>query len=62
MLLRPDLADKHFVKGSLVDGIWGVKVAWDDPRIDDEKNWDGMNLLGKVLDKVRERLAAEEGL
>jgi ribA/ribD-fused uncharacterized protein len=62
MLLRSDLADKHFVEGSPVDGIWGVKVAWDDPRIDDEKNWDGMNLLGKVLDDVRTQLGIEEGL
>lgn len=62
MLLRSDLADKHFVEGSPVDGIWGVKVAWDDPRIDDERNWDGMNLLGKVLDDVRIQLGIEEGL
>lgn len=62
LLLRADLADKHFVEGSPVDGIWGVKVSWDDPRIDDDKNWDGLNMLGKVLDDVRVQIGIEEGL
>ena len=56
MLLRKDLQDKGFIEGSPVDGIWGVKVSWDDPKIDDEANWNGENRLGKVLDEVREIL------
>jgi ribA/ribD-fused uncharacterized protein len=59
-LLDPDFADKHFVEGSPVDGIWGVKVDWRDTRIADENNWDGLNLLGKTLDKVRRLLKTEE--
>ena len=59
-LLDPDFKDKHFVEGSPVDGIWGVKVDWKDPKIADEKNWNGLNLLGKVLDEVREILLNEE--
>jgi len=56
MLISDELLDKHFVEGSPVDGIWGVRVAWNDPRVDDESNWNGENRLGKVLDKVRETL------
>lgn len=59
VLLREDLMDKHFVEGSPVDGIWGVQVSWDDPRIDDESNWNGENRLGKVLDSVRVDLLLE---
>ena len=59
MLLDQELEGKHFVEGSPENGIWGVKVAWDDPRIDDMSNWNGENRLGKVLDKVRETLKQE---
>lgn len=52
-LLADEFKDKHFVEGSPVDGIWGVKVRWDDPKIADSTNWDGLNLLGKTLDAVR---------
>lgn len=60
MLLRQDLRDKGFIEGSPVDAIWGVKVSWDDPKIDDESNWKGENRLGKVLDEVRETLLNEQ--
>lgn len=43
---------KTFVEASPYDGIWGVKLAEDDPRIDDEKNWNGLNLLGQVLTEL----------
>lgn len=59
-LLDPDFKDKHFVEGSPVDGIWGAKVDWKDPRIADEKNWNGLNLLGVTLDKVRNELLREK--
>jgi len=48
--------DKILVEGTPFDGIWGVKIKWDDDRILDEKNWNGLNLLGKVLMDVREEL------
>ena len=54
LITRRDLLDKTFVEGSPVDDIWGVKLAWNDPKIDDESNWKGQNLLGKVLCRVRE--------
>jgi ribA/ribD-fused uncharacterized protein len=42
------------VESSPVDKIWGVGLSKEDPRILDEKNWNGLNLLGKVLMRVRE--------
>lgn len=38
------------------DRVWGVGLSEDDPRIQDEAQWQGMNLLGKTLDRVREAL------
>ncbi len=49
---------KSFVEGSPVDKIWGVGLVWTDDNIADPKNWDGQNLLGKVLNEVREELNA----
>ena len=51
---------KQFVEGSPYDKIWGVGIMWDDPKIADEKNWDGLNLLGKTLDNVRMQLLSDE--
>lgn len=48
--------DKHFVEGSPVDGVWGVRLDWRDPRIHDPREWNGQNLLGRVLDEVRDDL------
>lgn len=52
-ILRDDFKGKGFIEGSPVDGIWGVKVSWDNPEIDNEANWQGENRLGKVLNLVR---------
>lgn len=59
-LLDERLMDKHFVEGSPYDKIWGVGISWDDPKIADEKNWKGQNLLGKTLDAVRNALMEEK--
>ena len=56
LLLSSDFKGKGFVEGSPYDAIWGVKMDWRNPDIDNEKNWQGQNLLGKVLNKVREDL------
>lgn len=56
LLLSEEYENKSFVEGSPYDAIWGVKMYWDDPKIDDKNNWKGENKLGKVLDKVREEL------
>lgn len=47
------------VECSPVDGVWGIKLGMDDPRIHDESKWRGQNLLGKALTQVRETLRKE---
>ena len=59
-LLSDEFKGKGFVEGSPIDGIWGVKVHYESPNIDDESNWNGLNLLGKTLDKVRIELLQNE--
>ena len=51
---------REFVEGSPADRIWGVGIKWDDPRIEDKENWKGLNLLGKVLNKVQDDILNEE--
>lgn len=59
-LLNPKYEGKHFCEASTKDFIWGVGLGENDPLIDDEKNWLGDNLLGKVLDEVRIDLLKEK--
>ncbi|WP_321935447.1 NADAR family protein [Paraburkholderia sp. J8-2] len=49
------------VEASPYDSIWGVGLAWNDPRILDQRCWRGTNLLGKALTKVRHLLIVEGG-
>ena len=51
-------AGRTFVESSPVDNIWGVGLSQDDPAIDDERNWTGRNLLGKVITEVRDHLVS----
>lgn len=45
--------DREIVEASAEDRIWGIGLApWDD-KVLDRANWDGQNLLGKVLMDVR---------
>ncbi len=44
------------VEGSPDDTIWGVGLHFDDDLILDEKNWKGLNLLGKDIMIVRDRI------
>lgn len=53
-LLLPRYMSKHFVEGSPVDKIWGVGISYADNRIANKDNWKGQNLLGKILDRVRD--------
>ena len=48
--------NKIIVEASPVDRIWGVGLHYEDDLILDEKNWKGLNLLGKCLMEVRSRL------
>lgn len=58
-LLSEKYKDKSFVEASPFDAIWGIKLSEDDPRAKDKSTWQGMNLLGKVLDEVREEILKE---
>jgi ribA/ribD-fused uncharacterized protein len=60
LLLNPELKGKHFCEASPKDLIWGVGLSENDPLIDNENNWLGDNLLGKVLDEVRIDLLEEK--
>lgn len=44
------------VEGASYDEVWGVKLAWDDPAIEDPANWRGKNWLGLTLMRTRKRL------
>lgn len=57
-LLDVKFDNKHFVEASPYDNIWGIKCSIEDAK-DDKSNWNGQNLLGKVLDEVREILINE---
>ena len=56
--------DSVLVEGSPYDGIWGVRLGIQDPRIQDPAQWQGENLLGFALmetrDLLREQMAGEE--
>ena len=52
LLLKEEFDDKKWVEASPLDGIWGIKCD-EATALDDESNWNGENLLGKVLNEVR---------
>jgi len=53
-LLETD--DRILVEGASYDSVWGVKLAYDDPAIEDRENWKGKNWLGQVLTATRQHL------
>jgi ribA/ribD-fused uncharacterized protein len=55
-----DVQGRRFVEGSPKDRIWGVKMRWDDPKIEDPANWRGENRLGQALD-ITSRMIADYG-
>lgn len=52
--------DACLVEASPYDAVWGVALSADDPRILDETQWRGMNLLGIVLMAARTIIRAQE--
>jgi hypothetical protein len=50
------MENENFVEASPYDTIWGIGMAEHEDGIEDPKNWKGENLLGKVLDLVKEEL------
>lgn len=55
LLLNEEFDGKNFVEASPIDCIWGIGCD-EATALDDESNWNGQNLLGKVLDEVRDIL------
>ena len=60
LLTSEEFKGKGFVEASPVDGVWGIKLAENDPLADDETNWKGQNLLGKALNETRDWLLANK--
>jgi ribA/ribD-fused uncharacterized protein len=48
------------VEASPYDRIWGIGLSANDPRAQNEATWQGQNLLGKILTKLRDEWIAEE--
>ena len=57
-LLNKDFDGKGYVEASPFDTVWGIGIGETEAN-DDETSWKGQNLLGKVLDEVREKLKHE---
>lgn len=59
LLLSEEYRNKKFVEGSPFDKIWGVGMRYSNPKIDDENNWNGTNLLGQILTEIRDEFLNE---
>ena len=53
---------KILVEASPFDKIYGIGMSETDPLAEDEVNWKGLNLLGKILTQLRNDLINEKTL
>ncbi len=54
-----DTIGSVLVKANPNDAIWGVALGLQNPKVFDRQQWQGQNLLGKVLNNAREILAVK---
>lgn len=54
MNILRDTKDEIICEASPYDKVWGIGIGPDDPKVDDINNWQGENLLGKVLMDIRD--------
>ncbi|XP_046578064.1 N-glycosidase YbiA-like isoform X4 [Haliotis rubra] len=66
---NPHLKEKLFataprlmVEASPYDATWGIALHKNDPRAWDERTWQGQNLLGQIITKVRDNLMRQDGV
>ncbi len=57
-----DTGDAILAEANPKDFIWGIGLGENDPAARDPANWQGLNLLGQVLMRVRETLASPTGI
>lgn len=50
----------QLVEASPYDRIWGIGLSKNDPRVLNENQWLGQNLLGKILTQVRKQIKTNE--
>ena len=48
--------DKIIAEATTKDTIWGIGIDAGDPRVQDQQQWKGTNVLGFALMKAREQL------
>ena len=48
--------DKIIAEATIKDNIWGIGIDVGDPRVQDPKQWKGINVLGFALMKARAQL------
>ena len=48
------------VEASPYDKIWGIGLSENDPKASNRATWDGLNLLGETLTRVREAIAYQK--
>lgn len=50
----------RMVEASPFDRIWGIGLTASDPLAQNEETWLGLNLMGKVLDELRDMLVCNK--